>query len=63
MEERNFTKSNISPWVFFTFFNSKNGTKSGKAHHIRKSGGLIVWVRGSLNMESLHHVRNNSQSL
>ena len=27
----NFTKSNTPPWVFFTFLNCKNGTKSRKS--------------------------------
>ena len=37
----NFTKSNTSPWVFFTFLNCKNGTKSRKASHIEKYTTLI----------------------
>ena len=29
-----FTKSNSLPWVFFTFLNCTNGTKSSKASHV-----------------------------
>ena len=32
----NFTKSNSAPWVFFTFLNGINGTKSRKASRIHK---------------------------
>ena len=36
MEECYFTKSNTPPWVFFTFFNCTNGTKSCNASHIKR---------------------------
>ena len=30
----NFTKFNTPPWVFFTFLNCRNGTKSRNASHL-----------------------------
>ena len=32
----NFTKSNTPPWVFFTFFNCANGTKSHNVSHMKR---------------------------
>ena len=37
-----FTVSNTSPWVFFTFLNCTNGTKLHIAPHLKAVGILIL---------------------
>ena len=41
----NFTKSNTPPWVFLTFLNCANGTKSRNASHI-----MLQFFRESINI-------------